>query len=138
MVVASIQFAKIRFNRIHPPKEDPQCKFRAPPHLGLPCRKRLVTQEECWFLRQLAGQGEQELGMPVKFLGRFIVLFLKHQFLGSRFSYHDFPFCFYIFLANEVTGDIQLLQTSCQALKCFLIAEIFGSRVGFIAMVNTS
>lgn len=43
MVVASIQFAKIRFNRIHPPKEDPQCKFRAPPHLGLPCRKRLVT-----------------------------------------------------------------------------------------------
>lgn len=76
MVVASIRFAKIRFNRIHPPKEDPQCKFWAPPNLGLPCRKRLVTGGML-VPEKIAGQGEQELGVPVKFLDCFIVLFLK-------------------------------------------------------------
>ena len=40
----------------------------------------------------IAGQGEQELGVPVKFLDRFIVLFLKtpvprFMVLISRFSF---------------------------------------------------
>lgn len=105
----SLKFAKVRYNGIHLPKEGPHNQFRPTHRLGLLCqggRGKLAAGGILIVTENIVTVVKMEAWLPVNFLGCFWFLFKKHNFPGSQFSYRDFPFCFYIFFANEVTGDI--------------------------------